>query len=146
MLCIALGKHKQTQMWRRYLQRRSGFDGARQCGAVIQIIRYRLPSRRPKRGNVQDLDPPTRTEPRGISREMQPSARLNQSVPRRILEAEFRGRRVLPVVDDPASSRLGTRFVKHQPQPSVVDPAHPTRVYTMTACLTVDDTAERPDG
>src|SRR5271168_3570665 len=93
---------------------------------------------------MEDQRPAARAERRGDAGEMQPRARLNQRLPRRILETELGGRRMLAVVDDAAGSRQWSGFIEHQPQAGMFDPSHPAGVDPMPPRLAIDDAAERP--
>src|SRR5580704_4952844 len=93
---------------------------------------------------MQDQRPAARAERRGDAGEKQPGARLNQRLPRRILEGELRGRRMLAVVDDAAGSRQRSGFIEHQPQAGIIDPPDPAGVDPVPPRLAIDDTAEGP--
>src|SRR5438445_11225728 len=93
---------------------------------------------------MQHQRPAARAERRRDAGKMEPSARLNQRLPRRILEAELRGRRMLAVIDDAAGSRQRSGFIEHQPQSGILDPPYPAGIDPMPPRLTIDDPAERP--
>ena len=131
------------QMRRRHFEQLARFQGGRQGRSIIQIVGHRLSGRRSERCELQDQRPATRAEHRGDPGQMQPRARLNERVPRRVLEGEFRGRRMLAVIDDAARPRLGSGLVEHQAEARVRDPAHPARVDPVPPSLAVDDAAER---
>src|SRR5207244_1374240 len=68
---------------------------------------------------------------------------FDKRLPRRVLEAEFRGRRMLAVINDAAGPRLRPGLVEHQTEARASDPSHPAGVNPVPAGLAVDDAAER---
>src|SRR5215470_9929500 len=94
---------------------------------------------------MQNESPAARTERRGNPGEMQPTTRLNQRLPGRILETELRSRGVLAIVNDTTGARQRSGFVEHQPQTGIFDPPYPARIDPVPPSLAIDNAAERPD-
>ncbi len=87
LLCIALGEDQKMQMRRRHFEQLARFQGGRQGRSIIQIVGHRLSGRGSERCELQDQRPATRAEHRGDPGQVQPRARLNERIPRRVLES-----------------------------------------------------------
>src|SRR5205807_4050965 len=75
--------------------------------------------------------------------EVNPAARRDQRLPRRILKRERRGGRMLSIVNHARVARRRARLEEHQAEAPPGHPADMARIDAVAARLAIDDPAER---